>query len=142
MSTQPSTQNPLLDFSGLAHFDTIRPEHVKPAVETLLAQAREVVSALEAPMAEVTWESFVEPLENASEKLGRAWGIVGHLNAVVDTPELRAAYNEAEPKLVEFWTSVAQNLALFDKYRALKAGSHYASLSVERKKVIENALRD
>jgi oligopeptidase A len=149
MSTQQSTQNspstasnPLLDFSGLAHFDTIRPEHVKPAIDTLLTHTRDVVRTLEAPMAEVTWANFVEPLEDASEKLGRAWGIIGHLNAVVDTPELRAAYNEAEPKLVEFWTSVAQNLALFDKYRALKAGPHYASLSAERKKVIENALRD
>ena len=145
--TTPTAQNshpanPLLDFSGLAHFDAIRAEHVKPAIDVLLAQTRDVVTALEAPMSDVTWESFVEPLENASEKLGRAWGIVGHLNAVVDTPELRAAYNEAEPKLVEFWTSVAQNLALFDKYRALKAGPHYASLSAERKKVIENALRD
>src|SRR5258706_12261774 len=108
--TAPNSPNPLLDFSGLTRFDAIRAEHVKPAVETLLAQAREVVAALEAPAREVTWENFVEPLENASEKLGRAWGVVGHLNAVVDTPELRAAYNEAEPKLVEFWTSVSQNL--------------------------------
>jgi oligopeptidase A len=145
-TTNPSQDNPalnpLLDFSGLAHFDTIRPEHVKPAIDTLLAQTRAVVSALEAPMADVSWENFVQPLEDASEKLGRAWGIVGHLNSVVDTPELRAAYNEAEPKLVEFWTAVGQNLALFDKYRALKAGPHYAALSAERKKVIENALRD
>ncbi|RXZ38133.1 M3 family peptidase [Oxalobacteraceae bacterium CAVE-383] len=134
--------NPLLDFSGLAHFDAIRPEHVKPAIDTLLAQTRAVVAALEAPADDVNWENFVEPLEDASEKLSRAWGIVGHLNSVVDTPELRAAYNEAEPKLVEFWTAVSQNLALFDKYKALKAGPHYAALSAERKKVIENALRD
>jgi oligopeptidase A len=151
MTAQPTSQananpNPLLDFSGLAHFDAIRPEHVAPAIDTLLAQTRAVVSALETPLAgpadQVTWENFVEPLEDASEKLGRAWGIVGHLNSVVDTPELRAAYNEAEPKLVEFWTAVGQNLALFDKYRALKNGPHYAALSDERKKVIENALRD
>ncbi|HEY4317143.1 MAG TPA: M3 family metallopeptidase [Herbaspirillum sp.] len=134
--------NPLLDFSGLAHFDAIRPEHVKPAIDTLLAGTRAVVAALEAPSDEVTWENFVEPLEDASEKLGRAWGIVGHLNSVVDTPALRAAYNEAEPLLVEFWTAVSQNLALFGKYQALKAGPHYAALSAERKKVIENALRD
>ncbi|MDB5774037.1 MAG: oligopeptidase [Herbaspirillum sp.] len=134
--------NPLLDFSGLPQFAAVRPEHVAPAVDTLLAQARAVVATLEAPMPEITWENFVEPLEDASEKLGRAWGMVGHLNAVMDTPELRAAYNEAEPKLVEFWTAVGQNLALFDKYKALKASPQYASLSDERKKVIENALRD
>ena len=136
------SNNPLLDFSGLARFSEIRPEHVKPAIDTLLDKTRAVVAELEKPADDVTWENFVEPLEDASEKLGRAWGIVGHLNSVVDTPELRAAYNEAEPKLVEFWTAVSQNLALFDKYKALKAGPHYAALSAERKKVIENALRD
>ena len=134
--------NPLLDFSDLPRFDAIKPEHVTPAVTTLLEKNRAVVAQLEAPMAEVTWDNFVEPLENATEKLGRAWGAVGHLNAVVDTPELRAAYNENLPKVTEFWTSLGQNLALFEKYKALKAGSGYASLSPARKKIIENALRD
>lgn len=134
--------NPLLDFSDLPRFDAIKPEHVTPAVTTLLEENRAVVAKLEAPSDQVTWDNFVEPLENATEKLGRAWGVVGHLNAVVDTPELRAAYNENLPKVTEFWTELGQNLALFEKYKALKAGSGYASLSPARKKIIENALRD
>jgi oligopeptidase A len=134
--------NPLLDFSGLAHFDAIRPEHVTPAVDTLLEKASALVSALEAPMAQVTWSNFVEPLENATEQLGRAWSIVGHLNSVVDTPELRATYNENQPRLVEFWTALGQNLALFEKYKAVQNGSEYASLNRARKKVIDNAVRD
>jgi oligopeptidase A len=134
--------NPLLDFSDLPCFDAILPEHVSPAVATLLDQNRAVVAQLEAPLQPVTWDNFVEPLENATERLGRAWGIVGHLNAVVDTPELRAAYNENLPKVTEFWTALAQNLALFEKYKALQAGAGYAALSPARKKIIENALRD
>jgi len=134
--------NPLLDFSGLARFDAIKPEHVTPAVDSLLAKASALVSALEAPMAQVSWSNFVEPLENATEQLGRAWSIVGHLNSVVDTPELRATYNENQPRLVEFWTALGQNLALFEKYKALQTGPDYAGLSVARKKVIDNAVRD
>jgi oligopeptidase A len=134
--------NPLLDFSDLPRFDAIKPEHVTPAIANLLDENRAVVAQLEAPMASVTWNNFVEPLENATEKLGRAWGVVGHLNAVVDTPELRAVYNENQPKVTEFWTALSQNLALFEKYKALKASSEFASLSVARKKIIENALRD
>lgn len=137
-----SATNPLLDFSDLPRFDAIKPEHVTPAVTALLEENRAVVAKLEAPMAQVTWDNFVEPLENATEKLGRAWGVVGHLNAVVDTPELRAAYNENLPKVTEFWTELGQNLALFEKYKALKASSEYTSLSPARKKIIENALRD
>ena len=137
-----SSPNPLLDFSGLPRFDAIKPEHVTPAVSALLDENRAVVARLEAPLPEVTWDNFVEPLEDATEKLGRAWGIVGHLNAVADTPELRAAYNENLPKVTEFWTGLGQNLALFDKYKALKASAGYQALSAERKRIIENALRD
>ncbi|RJG05382.1 M3 family peptidase [Noviherbaspirillum cavernae] len=137
-----SALNPLLDFSDLPRFDAVKPEHVTPAIAELLDANRAVVAVLEKPMDEVTWNNFVEPLENSTEKLGRAWGIVGHLNAVVDTPELRAAYNENLPKVTEFWTELGQNLALFDKYKALRASAEYASLSPARKKIIENAVRD
>ena len=141
-ATLTPQDNPLLDFSGLARFDEIKPEHVTPAIAHLLQQASIVVTQLEAPQPSVTWETFVEPLENATEKLGRAWGIVSHLNAVVDTPELRATYNENQPKLIEFWTALAQNLALFDKYKALQASPDFATLSTARRKIIENAVRD
>lgn len=134
--------NPLLDFSDLPRFDAFRPEHVTPAIDTLLGAARKVVETLEAPTTQVEWDDFVVPLEDAAEHLGRAWSVVGHLNAVMDTPELRAVYNENQPKVTEFWTELGQNLALFDKYKALKASPAYAGLSSTRKKIIENALRD
>ena len=139
MSTTP---NPLLDFSDLPRFDTFAPAYVTPALDVLLIKAREVVQTLAAPAATISWENFVEPLENATEKLGRAWGVVSHLNAVMDTPELRATYNENQPKVTEFWTELGQNLALFDKYKALKASASYADLSATRKKIIDNAIRD
>lgn len=137
-----ATPNPLLDFSDLPRFDTFAPAYVTPAIDVLLTKAREVVQTLAAPAATISWENFVEPLENATEKLGRAWGVVSHLNAVMDTPELRATYNENQPKVTEFWTELGQNLALFDKYKALKANASYADLSATRKKIIDNAIRD
>ncbi len=136
------TSNPLLDFSGLTRFDLVKPEHVTPAIEQLIKQAADVVAQLEAPSDKVSWDSFVIPLEEATERLGRAWGVVNHLNHVADTPELRATYNENQPKVTEFWTSLGQNEALFAKYKQLRAGSEYATLSPARKRIVENALRD
>jgi oligopeptidase A len=138
-----TAQNPLLDFSGLPRFDAIRPEHVEPAIDALLQESRSVVAQLEAaPLAQVNWDNFVAPLENATELLGRAWGIVSHLNNVVDTPELRAAYNETQPKITEFWTELSQNEAMFARYKQLKAGAGFGALSAPRQRIIENAIRD
>ena len=136
------TSNPLLDFSGLPRFDLFRPEHVTPAIEQLIKEASDVVASLEAPSDQVTWDNFVVPLEEATERLGRAWGIVNHLNHVADTPELRAVYNENQPKVTEFWTTLGQNEVLFDKYKAIRAGADYEQLSPARKRIVENALRD
>jgi len=140
--TDKTLDNPLLDFSGLPRFDAIKPEHVTPAIEHLLAKNRDAVATLEKPAATVTWDNFVTPLENSTELLGRAWGIVSHLNNVVDTPELRATYNENLPKVTEFWTELAQNEALFNKYKALRAGAEFDTLSPARKRIVENAIRD
>lgn len=134
--------NPLLDFDGLPRFDAIRPEHVTPAVDTLLAQCRQIVAQQEIPAADIDWEHFIVPLENATEKLGRAWGIVSHLNAVADTPALRAAYNENLPKITAFWTELSQNPALFAKYRQLHDSPRFQELPPVRQTIINHALRD
>ncbi|SHG41754.1 M3 family metallopeptidase [Massilia sp. CF038] len=140
MSTASS--NPLLDFSGLPRFDAITPEHVSPAIDHLIGAASKVVADLESATGAVTWDNFVVPLEDATEQLARAWGIVDHLNNVVDTPALRAVYNENQPRLTEFWTALSQNEALFAKYKALKDSPDYASLSPARKKILDNELRN
>jgi oligopeptidase A len=133
--------NALLDFTDLPRFDIFSSEQVTPAITQLLDDARKTVAQLEASEA-VSWDSFVTPLEMVTERLGRAWGVVGHLNAVVDTPELRAAYNENLPKVTEFWTELGQNLKLFEKYKALHASPEYHALSATRKRIIDNAVRD
>ena len=132
--------NPLLDFSGLPRFADIRPEHVAPAVDQLLAEGREVIRGLADVAA--TWEDFVAPLEDANERIGRAWGQVAHLHAVLDTPPLREAYNASLPRVTQYFTELGQNQQLFEKYKALRASPEYASLSPARKRIVENALRD
>jgi oligopeptidase A len=132
--------NPLLDFSGLPRFAELKPEHVAPAVDTLLAEGRATIErVLGAPP---RWESFVAPLEDANERLGRAWGQVAHLHAVLDSPELREAYNANLPKVTQYWTELGQNQALFEKYRQLADSTDFALLSAARRRIVENALRD
>jgi len=133
--------NPLLDFSGLPRFDQIRPGHIGPAIDALLAQAEAAVKHAET-VSPVTWDGFVAPLEDATERLWRAWGQVQHLQAVVNTPELREAYNANLPKVTRFGAALGQNLALYSQYKALAASPEYAGYDPVRRKVVENALRD
>ena len=134
--------NPLLDFSGLPRFAEIKPEHVTPAIEALLGANRALVERLTADAGAATWAAFVAPLEDANEQLSRAWSQVSHLNAVVNSPELREVYNANLPKITEFYAELSQNLKLYDKFKALKVSAEFAQLSAAQKKIVDNELRD
>ena len=136
-----SASNPLLDFSGLPRFAGIRSEHITPAVDQLIADCRATLEQVIAAPGSA-WDDFIAPLDDANEKLSRAWGAVGHLHAVIDSPELRDAYNENLPKISEYWTDLGQNLKLFDKYKALKSAPSLVFLSAARRRIIDNQLRD
>ena len=138
-----NTTNPLLDDpTALPHFNAIRPEHIAPAIDALLAEAD---SALELAVSDATpadYAALSAVLDVATERLGRAWNAVGHLNAVVDTPELRAAYTAAMPKVVDFHTRLGSDERLFAKYRAVLADPRSAALPVAERRALDNALRD
>ncbi|MDD0809808.1 M3 family metallopeptidase [Curvibacter sp. RS43] len=130
--------NPLLDFSGLPLFDQIRPEHVAPAIDALLVDAEQALEAVTAPSFAADWQAIASVLDVATERLGRAWGSISHLNSVADTPELRAAYNEALPRVTEFWTRLGADERLYAKYKAIDP----AQLNPEQRQAHLNAVRN
>ena len=134
--------NPLLHFGGLPQFDEVKPEHVTPAIDQLLEESRGLLVRLEGDASAPSWDSFVRPLEDAEERLGRAWSQVSHLNSVVNTSELREAYNANLAKLTAFYADLSQNEALYAKYKLLRASPAFADYSPARKKIVENELRD
>lgn len=134
--------NPLLDFSTLPRFDEIRPEHVTPAIRQLIDENRALIAELVADPAPPTWANFVTPMTEEGERLGRAWGIVGHLHSVMDVPEWREAYNAMLPEVSSFYAEVGQNLELFDKYRQLFGSAEYDMLTPARQRIIDHELRD
>lgn len=134
--------NPLLDTPDLPAFDRIAPEHVEPAIEQILSDNRAAIDTRLAQGAPFTWDNFVAPMEALEDRLDRAWSPVSHLNAVVNTPELRAAYEACLPKLSDYSTDLGQNEALFAAYRAVSERDDFEALSVEQRRVVENAIRD
>ncbi|MEK7875594.1 MAG: M3 family metallopeptidase, partial [Pseudomonadota bacterium] len=134
--------NPLLDFSGLPRFEAFKPEYVTPAVDELLAANRALISGLATESTAPTWEIFVAPLEDANEKLHRAWGQVGHLNAVMNSPELREVYNANLPKITQYYTELGQHQGLFEKFKQLEAAPDFARLDRAQRAIVEHELRD
>ena len=130
--------NPLLDFTSLPRFDNIRPGDVGPAIDELLAQAQAALEQVTRPEFPAHWSDISRVLDVATENLGRAWGAVSHLNAVADTPELRAAYNAALPRVTEFSARLGADERLYAKYKAIDV----ASLNPEQRQAHKNAIRN
>ncbi|MCC9396219.1 oligopeptidase A, partial [Enterobacter hormaechei subsp. steigerwaltii] len=102
------TDNALLHLGEEPRFDQIKTEDIKPALQTAIAEAREQIAAIKA-QTHTGWANTVEPLTGITERVGRIWGVVSHLNSVADTPELRAAYNELMPEITAFFTEIGQD---------------------------------
>ena len=134
--------NPLLETSGLPHFDAIRPEHITPAVYALLGDAEAALELATSDAVPADYEAISAALDIATERLGRVWGNVSHLNAVADTPALRGAFNENLSRVVEFRTRLSADARLFAKYKAVHASPGAAHLSAPRRQALANALRN
>lgn len=134
--------NPLLDMRGLPLFSRIRPEHVEPAVDQVLADNRACIIELLQPDREHSWEALVVPLEALEHRLARTWSPVSHLNAVANVEALRAAYNTCQAKLSAYATEVGQNESLYRALRSIADSPAYYGLSTAQKRVVDNALRD
>ena len=133
-----TSPNPLLDFSDLPVFDRIEPAHVAPAMDVLLDQAQAALEQVTAADFPASWGGLARVLDVATERLSRSWGAVSHLNGVADTPELRAAYNAALPRVTEFWTRLGAEERLYAKYKAMDV----ASLNAEQRQAHKNAVRN
>jgi oligopeptidase A len=134
--------NPLLHYAGLPKFNEITPEHVGPAIDSLLAEGRSLVDQLANNTETPTWDNFALKLEDHSEKLGRTWSQVGHMNAVVNSPELREAYNENLAKLTDFYSDLSQDERLYKKFKTIQSSANFTSLSATQQKIINNEVRD
>lgn len=133
--------NPLLNIQGLPPFSQINPEHIQPAVEKLIQDCRDTIEqVLNQP--HFTWENFILPLTEVSDRLNRAWSPISHLNSVKNSPELREAYQACLALLSEYSTWVGQHKGLYNAYLALKNSPEFSDYSVAQKKAIENSLRD
>jgi len=134
--------NPLLENNALPAFLSIKPEHVEPALNQVLEQAKETVKHLLSNNEQPTWQSLVLPMEALDASIDKVWSPVSHLNSVMNSDELRVAYNACLPKLSQFGTELGQNKDLYNAYKLIAESDAFSSLDTAQKKVINNALRD
>ncbi|EAR62611.1 oligopeptidase A [Neptuniibacter caesariensis] len=134
--------NPMLNPQVLPAFSQIKPEQIEPAIDQLLEDNRKQVAEILAQLQEVSWDSLVAPLEEMNDRLAKAWSPVSHMNSVVNTDELRDAYNACLPKLSQYWTEMGQNQGLYEAFKQLADHPDFAQLDEAQQKVVTNTLRD
>jgi oligopeptidase A len=134
--------NPLLHLAGLPPFSTIKPEHIEPAIDQILADNRAAIEKLLDATTGYSWDNLATPMEDLQDRLDRAWSPVSHMNSVVNSPALRDAYNACLPKLSQYATELGQNARLCDAYRCIAESAEFARLDTAQRKAIDNALRD
>jgi oligopeptidase A len=136
------SSNPLLHSSGLPKFNEVKPKHVSPAIDSLIKEGRILVEQLATSQETPTWENIALKLEDHSEKLGRAWSQVSHMNAVVNSPALREAYNVNLQKLTDFGSDLAQDERLFEKFKTIQTSAAFKQLSPAQQTIINHEVRD
>ncbi|WP_373938013.1 oligopeptidase A [Vibrio kanaloae] len=134
--------NPLLTFTDLPPFSQIKPEHVKPAVEQVIEACRNKIEQVLEGNTAPSWDNLVAPIEEVDDRLSRIWSPVSHMNSVVNSDELRDAYESCLPALSEYGTWVGQHKGLFEAYKAIKASEAFSALNQAQQKTITDALRD
>lgn len=134
--------NPLLNTQGLPPFSKIKPEHIVPAIDQVLAENRTQIAHLIDTAAPYTWDNFIQPLNELNDRLSLTWSPIEHLHNVADSDELREAYNTCLPKLSAYHSDIGQNKGLYDGYQVIADSSDYAELEIAQQKTIQNELRD
>ena len=132
--------NPLLERDELPLFSQIKPEHISPAIEIILKENRKKILEIEKSSEELLWGNFIEPLQKCDEKLSRAWSQVNHLNAVVNSKNLRDEYNKNLLKITNYYSEISQNEVIYEKFKTLKNSSVYKYFNNARKKIIDDEL--
>jgi len=135
------SNNPLLEHHVLPPFEAIRPEHVVPAIEKIIADNRQATEAL-AQCQDVSWQTLAAPLETLDDRLSQAWSPVSHLNSTMNSDALRDAYQQCLAMLSEYSTWMGQHTALFKAFERLRESDEFATLDTAQRKAIDNTLRN
>ena len=134
--------NPLLQHTPLPQFSKIKPAHIKPAVEQAINDCKNTIAEVLASNTQFTWANLVTPIDEVDDVLGKLWSPISHMNSVVNSDELRDAYESCLPLLSEYGTFVGQHAGLFAAYQQLSESDEFKQLDTAQQKVITNALRD
>lgn len=133
-------KNPLLDPPALPAFSQITTDMIRPAIDSILQENRQLIKKLE-NIPEAGWKKLIQPLEIMDDRLSKAWSPVRHLNSVKSSEELREVYNQCLPLLSEYSTEIGQNQKLYQAYKSIAQGKGFINLSQAQKKTITDSIQ-
>jgi oligopeptidase A len=134
------SDNPLLSVVFHIPFDKVLPEHVEPGIRTLVEQAQRRIDAIVADQSDRTFANTMLALEAATENLDYGLGVVRHLESVATTPELRAAWNVAEPLASAFYSQIPLNAGLWRQLKRFAETPEAGALTGTKRRFVDKTL--
>lgn len=132
--------NPLLASSGLPDFAAIRPEHIVPAVRHVLADANRDLTTIESELAP-TWEGTIGRLEALDRPFEYGWKPVGHLFGVMNSDDLRVAYETVLPEVVQFGLRASQSEPIYRTLKQLRSGDAWNQLCEPQRRIVADRIK-
>jgi oligopeptidase A len=145
MLSHAADLNPLLQFERLPDFPAILAEHIRPAVEKVLSDNRNMLEVLLNDSQSSTapdWGNLMDPLDDMEDCLNKVWSAASHLNAVCNTPDIRQAYNDCQPLITEYYAELGQNEKLYACVQALSDRAATLKLDGSQRKILQDTLLD
>lgn len=135
-------QNPLLNYADFLDFTAIKPEHIVPAIDKILADNRSQIQHILQQNSDYTWHNLSQPLDDINDRLTFIWNAISHLHGVVNSPELRQAYELCLPKMTAYGTEISHNKQLFEAIHYLHQNGHQQKLNTVQQKILKDEIRD
>ncbi|TCB48615.1 M3 family peptidase [Acinetobacter sp. ANC 4779] len=124
-------------------FDQIQLADLKQQIEQAIQQGQNFLTELtEVPESIQAQLAVLDQVDSLENNMSESWGVLSHLNAVMNNAETRELYQALLPALSEYYTQLGQHTALYQTYQQVHDETVFNTLSAAQQSAIKLALRD
>ena len=124
-------------------FDQITLDQLKTNIQQSISNGQQFIQELQRVPDSIQEQlKVLEQIDTLENQMSESWGVLSHLNAVMNNTETREVYQSLLPSLSEYYTQLGQHTALYQTYQHVHDSSLFESFPAAQQSAIKLALRD